>query len=110
MPFSLLKLIMHGNCAVKAKVAQTHCTGINRMKKAKKEKKTPHSFIKCLCAHAGAPGNKNKDLENSDINKKKFDSVASIELSGDLQYFRVKPHYFNLNIAVKFCINKNFDE
>lgn len=39
MPFSLLKLIIHENCAVKAKVAQTHCTGINMMKKAKKKRK-----------------------------------------------------------------------
>lgn len=37
MSFSLLRLIIHENCAVKAKVAQTHCIGANIMKKAKKK-------------------------------------------------------------------------
>lgn len=88
MPFSSLELIIHGNCAVKEKVAQTHCTGTNvtrNVKKQKQKKNTQqtntHFCIKCLCTHARALGNKHKDLENSDINKKKFDSVASIEIS-----------------------------
>lgn len=83
MPFSLLKLMLCGNCAVKAKVEQTHCTGTNVARNVKKNtnKNKNAFFIKCLSAHARALGNKHEDLENSDINKKKFDSVASIETS-----------------------------
>jgi len=29
MPFSLFRLIIHGNCAVKAKVAKAYCAGAN---------------------------------------------------------------------------------
>lgn len=79
MPLSLLKLIIHGNCAVKAKVAQTHCAGTNMTRNVKKKKKV--FFIKRLCAHARALGNKHEDIENSDVNKNKFDLGASIETS-----------------------------
>lgn len=83
MPFSLLKLIIHGNCAVKAKVAEAHCTGTNVTRNCKKKKgkkpapKTPMFFIKCLSAHARSPGCKHEDSENFN---KKFDSAASINM------------------------------
>lgn len=76
MPFSLLRLMIHGNCAVKAKVAQTHCAETNVTRNV-----IFFFFSKCLCAHARAPSNKHEDLENPDINKKKHDSVGSIETS-----------------------------
>lgn len=40
------------------------------MKKAKKKIKHYTLLSNVLCVHSGAPGNKYKDLENSDINKR----------------------------------------
>lgn len=36
MPFSLFRLIIHGNCAVKAKVAKAYCAGANVPRNMKK--------------------------------------------------------------------------
>lgn len=60
---------------MKAKVAQTYCAGTNGTRNV------IIFFSKCLCVHARAPSNKHEDLENPDINKKKYDSVGSIETS-----------------------------